>query len=73
MNYLSHYKELVTFFGNQHKTANALGCKQPSVWKWIHGKSFMSVSFALKAEKLTKGEIKAVDLCPALAELEETL
>ena len=66
------YEALVSYFGNQHKTAEALGCSQPGVWKWVQGKANMSAPLALKAERITKGEIKAVDHCPALAELETT-
>ncbi len=40
--------------------------------KYLDIKANMSAPLALKAERLTKGEIKAVDLCPALAALETT-
>lgn len=66
------YSQLVVHFGSQQKTADALGCTQPSVSAWLQGKANMSAPLALKAERITKGEIKAVDLCPALAELETT-
>lgn len=72
MNSNNSYEALVSYFGNQHKTADALGCSQPGVWKWVQGKANMSATLALKAERLTNGEIKAVDLCPALAALEAT-
>lgn len=70
MTYQENYEQLVSRFGTQQQLADALGCKQPSVWKWLQGKSFMSADLAIKAQKLTNGEIKAVDLCPKLAELE---
>lgn len=70
MNSNNPYEALVSHFGNQHKTAEALGCSQPGVWKWVKGKSNMSAAFALKAERLTNGEFKASDLCPALADPE---
>ena len=66
------YSQLVVHFGGQQKTADALGCTQPSVSAWLQGKANMSAPLALKAERITKGEFKAVDLCPALAELETT-
>ena len=66
------YSQLVAHFGGQQKTADALGCTQPSVSAWLQGKANMSAPLALKAERITNGEIKAVDLCPALAELETT-
>ncbi|MGO2278011.1 helix-turn-helix domain-containing protein [Psychrobacter sp. 28M-43] len=72
MNPNNPYKALVSYFGNQHKTAKALGCSQPGVWKWVRGKSNMSAALALKAERVTNGEFKAVDLCPALASPEAT-
>lgn len=64
------YSQLVAHFGSQQKTAEALGCKQPSVSAWLQGKANMSATLALKAERLTNGEFKADDLCPALATLE---
>lgn len=65
------YVRLVSHFGSQAKTAKALGCTQPSVWAWVHGKAVMSASIAIKAEKLTNNEIKATDLSPELAEVME--
>lgn len=64
------YSQLVAHFGGQQKTAEALGCTQPSVWAWLQGKANMSAPLALKAERLTNGDIKAIELCPALALLE---
>ena len=64
------YEALVSHFGGQHKTAEALGCSQPGVWKWVRGKANMSAPLALKAERLTSGKFKATELCPALAALE---
>lgn len=64
------YKRLVAHFGGQQKTAAALGCTQPSVWAWLQGNAHMSATLALKAERITNGEFKAIDLCPALAALE---
>lgn len=64
------YQDLINYFGTQQSAAVALDCKQPSVWKWVNGKSFMSIGTAIKAEYATNGKFKAVDLCPALADLE---
>ena len=63
-------KELITIFGNQQKTAKALGCSQTTVFKWLHSKMHVSAFYAVKAERLTNGEIKAVDLCSRLKELD---
>lgn len=62
-------KRLIGFFGGQTETANAMGVKQPAVSSWLNGSSKISEFNAMKAEKLTNGEIKAVDLCPKLADL----
>lgn len=66
------YQELVNHFGGQVKTAEALGCKQPSVWAWLDGKTHMSAPLALKAERITNGKFASSALCPALAALEVT-
>ena len=65
-------ERLITFFGGQQATARALQCTQPSVWAWTQGKTNMSATLAIKAEMLTDGEIKASELCPALAQLQIT-
>ena len=64
------YKDLVKAFGGQVKTGEALGVEQPSVSAWVTGKARMAEITAMKAEILTKGQFKAIDLCPKLAELE---
>lgn len=60
------YEKLVTHFGSQTLTAKALGVEQPSVNAWLKGKTKMSEKTALRAQLATKGEFKAVDLCPSL-------
>lgn len=62
------YIEVVNHFGNQHKTAEALGCSQPLVWKWVNEKSDISPILALRAQKESAGKFKASDLAPELAE-----
>ena len=63
---------LVTFFGNQEKTAKALRVKQGSVSGWLTGRHGVSPIVALRAESITEGVIKSYDLCPALAEQSDT-
>lgn len=62
-------KRLIDFFGGQIETAKALGVKQPAVSGWLNCEHGMTEINALKAEKLTNGEIKATDLCPKLVGL----
>ena len=62
--------KLIRFFGGQVKTAEALGVKQGSVNGWVNARHGLSPINAQKAERLTKGEVKAVELCPELAELD---
>ncbi len=64
------YHKLIDHFGGQEKTALALGVTQPAVSGWATGIKKMSEKKALRAEKATEGEFKAVDLCPALKEFE---
>ena len=64
------YQKLVDYFGTQAKTANKLKVKQPSVSAWVIGKTQMSAVTAKRAEKLTNGKFRAIDLCPRLAEIE---
>lgn len=62
---------LITYFGGQVKLGSALNVGQGTISGWRNGKHGISPFNAQKAERLTKGAVKAVDLCPALAELEE--
>ena len=69
MSYLENYHQLAKDFKTQQQMAEALNCSQPSVWKWLNGKGYMSAYTALRAERITNGKFKAVDLCPALKEV----
>lgn len=70
MSYTQIYNELATLFKTQQDMADNFGCSQPLVHKWLSGKQKMTAHFAMKAERLTNGKFKAIDLCPKLKELE---
>lgn len=55
--------DLVKLFGGQMQTAKALGVSQPTVNGWVNGKHGVSAETALKAERISGGKIKAVELC----------
>ena len=59
-------EKLIEHFGDQVKTAKALGVSQSAVSQWLSGSSRMSALVALRAENETGGLFKAIDLCPAL-------
>ncbi|MGY8831949.1 MAG: Cro/CI family transcriptional regulator [Pseudomonadales bacterium] len=59
-------QKLIEHFGDQVKTAKALGVSQSAVSQWLSESSRMSALVALRAESETDGLFKAVDLCPAL-------
>ena len=59
-------QRLIDHFGDQVKTAKALGVTQSAVSQWISGSSRMSAVVATRAEAETGGKFKADDLCPAL-------
>ncbi|MGJ8525208.1 hypothetical protein LMG33818_000916 [Halomonadaceae bacterium LMG 33818] len=60
-------ERLVSFFGTQEKTAEALGVRQSSVHGWLKGKHGISEFHAMRAEERTGGAITAIELCPKLA------
>ena len=60
------YQKLVEHFGTQQKVAEALRLDQGTVSGWVRGKHGMSPVSALKAEAITEGKFKAVELCPDL-------
>ncbi|ASL28601.1 transcriptional regulator [Azotobacter chroococcum] len=62
----THVERLVAHFGDQVKTAKSLGVSQPAVSQWLSGACRMGPVTALKAESVTQGKFKAVDLCPDL-------
>lgn len=59
-------QKLIDHFGDQMKTAKALGVSQSAVSQWLSGSSRMSALVAIRAERETDGIFKSVDLCPAL-------
>lgn len=63
--------ELVAEYGSQEKLARAIGVKQGTITGWIHGKHGINELNALRIEKMTNGKVKAIDLCPRLAEIEK--
>lgn len=67
------YSELVSFLGGQVATAKKLGVSQSNISGYINGRWNMSEIVALRAEKATNGKFKAVDLCPSLQNLIESL
>lgn len=64
------YQKLVKHFGGQESTAKALSVTQPAVSDWVRGVKKMSELVAIRAEKATKGEFKAAELCPSLKEFQ---
>lgn len=69
MKYIERYKKISELFKTQQEMADEFGCSQPLVYKWLSGKQLMTAHFAMKAEKITDGKFKAVDLCPKLENL----
>lgn len=64
--------DVIKEFGGQENLAKSLGIKQGAVSQWLNSRTNMRERYALKIEKLTSGKFKAVDLCPRLAEIEQT-
>jgi DNA-binding transcriptional regulator YdaS (Cro superfamily) len=64
------FERLVKHFGTQDKTAISLGVKQGTVSGWIRGEHGMSAITAIRAEQVTNGAFRAVELCPALKRAE---
>lgn len=63
--------ELIAEYGSQEKLARAIGVKQGTITGWIHGKHGINELNASRIEKITNGKVKAIDLCPRLAEIEK--
>lgn len=62
-------KKLIKHFGGQQAAADALGISQPTISNLLNGKHGASAELALRAERAAVGVVRAVDLCPRLAEL----
>ena len=56
-------ERLVAYFGDQVKTASALGVSQPAVSQWVSGNCRMSAAVAFRAQEKTGRSIKAWELC----------
>lgn len=64
---------LIKHFGGQVATAKALNVEQGTVSGWLNFAHGVSSLNAMRAEKLTSGAIKADELCPELAQINEQL
>jgi DNA-binding transcriptional regulator YdaS (Cro superfamily) len=51
-------KKVISHFGNQTKLAKHLNISRQTVNNWLHGRENMSLLYALKIEKLTKGKFE---------------
>ncbi len=60
-------EKLIDHFGDQTRTAKALGVSQPTVSYWLAGKYAMTAKTAFKAEELTGGLVTAKELCTELS------
>lgn len=56
-------QKMVEHFGDQTKTAKALGVSQATVSYWLAGIHTMTAKHAFKAEELTGGLVTARELC----------
>jgi DNA-binding transcriptional regulator YdaS (Cro superfamily) len=56
-------EKLVAHFGDQTKTAKALGVSQAAVSYWLAGIHSITAEHAFKAEELTGGLVTARELC----------
>ncbi|WOE31956.1 MULTISPECIES: YdaS family helix-turn-helix protein [unclassified Acinetobacter] len=70
---VENYRLVVSHFGNQELTAEALEVKQSSVNAWVKGKSCMRPRTAALTQSLTNGKFKAAELCPELRECLELI
>lgn len=55
-------KKAILFFGGTVKLAKTLNVDDSNVSKWLYEKRPIPLKYAIKIEKLTKGEIKFKDL-----------
>lgn len=62
---------LIKYFGGQIPTAKALKVEQGTVSGWLNCAHGVSSFNAMRAEAITKGAIKANELCPKLADIDE--
>lgn len=67
------YQNLVKTLGGQVATAKKLKVSQSTISAYTTGRWNMSELVAIRAEKETSGQFKAVDLCPSLKQLIERL
>lgn len=56
-------EKLIAHFGDQTKTAKALGVSQAAVSYWLSGAHSISAEHAFRAEELTGGLVTARELC----------
>lgn len=62
----SPVQRLIDHFGSQQATADALGVKQGTVSGWVRSVHGISAEVAIRAEIVTRGAVKAVELRPTI-------
>ena len=65
---LEAIKGMVDALGGARRTAQIIGVSQPTVTAWYHGKHGISPRTALRIEKITGGQYKALAICQDLAD-----
>lgn len=63
-------KSLISHFGSQVKTGEALNCTQPLISDWLNEKKPVSPIMAMRIEKKTAGEFKASEFNEQVKEFE---
>ena len=64
---VTSFKDVVSHFGSQDKTANALEVKQPTICHAVSTNQ-VSADMAMRVQRKTNGKFKASDLRPSLKE-----
>ncbi|EPK7525609.1 MULTISPECIES: transcriptional regulator [Klebsiella pneumoniae complex] len=62
-------EKAINALGNQQKLAEAVGVKQPSVWRWLHNKKRVSPENVVAIVTATNGLVKAHEIRPDLPQL----
>ena len=56
--------EAVNIFGSNMDFIKAINITEATFYRWKQGKRWMSYKLAFKIERITNGQVKAVDLLP---------
>lgn len=67
---MSPLARAIDIVGGQSALSRAIGCKQQSVWNWLHKQKRVPAEFCIQIERATGGKVTRHELRPDIYPVE---